>query len=220
MAVNVKAVEKTTAEVSGTLDNGTFGEAYSGSSNTLTVTLANGTFNTISDSKDGSMILVEGLPSGLEYSVAATDGEATATITISGTPSATASNQDLTIKVKEAALKTQTGVSGEITATGTAQITVEEKSIAITGLTADGESGTTTTKNLTLTLDSDINLVDSDVQVTGATKSGVTDNDNNTYTIALSSVEVNDGEDVTVTLTKEGYTFTDNPKTVIVYKGA
>ena len=213
-------VSATTAEVSGTLGNGTFGEEYPSSQNTLTVTLSDGTFNTITDSKDDSMIAVENLPSGLEYSVAATDGEATATITISGTPTATASNQDLTIKIKEAALKDKNGVSGEITATGTAQITVEAKEIAINDLTANGESGVTTTTELTLTLAKDIDLVKGDVTLTGATLDSVKDNDNGTYTLTISSITVDDGGDVSVELAKDGYTFTDNPKTVVVHKGA
>ena len=122
--VNVKAAETaTTASVSGTLGQGTKNQEYN-SQNTLTVTLTGGTFNEITDSKDGSKIAVEGLPSGLEYSVAATEDATEATITITGTPTEVVADKNLTIKVKEAALKTQTGVSGEITATGTVEITI------------------------------------------------------------------------------------------------
>lgn len=90
--------------------------------------------------------------------------------------------------------------------------------ISFNSLTANGQAGTTTTTALTLTLAKDVNLVKNDVALTGATLDSVIDNDNGTYTLAISNITVANAESVTVALSKAGYTFNPASQTVSINK--
>jgi type IV pilus assembly protein PilA len=89
-------------------------------------------------------------------------------------------------------------------------------SVTLESITANGTSGVQDTTQLVLTLSQDIDLVASDVTLTGATKGTLTDNNNGTYTLAISNITVGNGGTVTVQLSKDGYSIDQSSNTVQV----
>lgn len=152
---------------------------------------------------------------------------ATQTLTVSGTDAAKVTIASDTITVNTTTIATTGGVLHfSITVSeSTAQdktynftLTVAAVAVAFSTLTANGTSGSVNTTALTITLDQDINLAAADITLTGATLDTVTDNNNGTYTAAISAITVENGQTVTVALAKTGYAFTPASKTVAVYK--
>lgn len=74
-------------------------------------------------------------------------------------------------------------------------------------LNANGTAGTVETTELVLTLSEDIDLVATDVEMTGATLDTLTDNNDGTYTLAISDLTVEDTKDVSVRLSRKGFSF-------------
>ncbi|OCT15206.1 hypothetical protein A8709_13975 [Paenibacillus pectinilyticus] len=87
-------------------------------------------------------------------------------------------------------------------------------------LTADGLANTTDTTTLTIGLSVDVDLTANDVTVTGATKGTLTDNNDGTYTLAISNITVPEGGNVNVSLSKPGYAFTPASKDVVVHRAS
>jgi hypothetical protein len=146
--------------------------------------------------------------------------------------------------IKGALTRTGTGVyelavSG-ITANGQVTVTVNKNGYAISGssrkaqvyyyadsqdiavwfnnLTANGSTTTATTTKLTLTFDNDItNLMATDITLTpnSIAKGALTKTGTGVYELAVSGITAN-GQ-VTVAVTKSGYTISDSPRTVQVY---
>jgi hypothetical protein len=85
-------------------------------------------------------------------------------------------------------------------------------------LSANGTSGTTDTNALTLEFSENPQaLTASDITVVGATKGELSGPGTKTWTLAISDIEVHDGENITVTLTSPaGYSISPALKTVAV----
>lgn len=72
-------------------------------------------------------------------------------------------------------------------------------------LTANGSTNETETSELEITFDTAVTLTETDITVYGATKGDLT-GAGTSYTLTISDITVAEGEDVTVELSKTGYT--------------
>lgn len=181
----------------------------------VTLTLTNDTFkNAITADTDVSGWF-KNLPAGLVAKTEVAANGTTATITISGKPTAI-STAAMAITIPAAAL------TGNATITTTANANAKwsiaaPTQVTFSGLIANGEANTTETTELTITLDKDVTLTTDDITVTGATKGTLTGS-GTSYTLTISNITVAEGEDVTVTIAKSGYVFTNASKSVAIHK--
>ncbi|MDR0904517.1 MAG: hypothetical protein LBM59_07785 [Ruminococcus sp.] len=84
-----------------------------------------------------------------------------------------------------------------------------------------GYDGTMDTDALRIQLDKNIDLTADDITITGASKDlggSYVDNNDGLYAVPIHNITVANGETVTVTLAKAGYTFSPASQTAVVYK--
>ena len=143
-----------------------------------------------------------------------------------GTPSATSVGTDSPTFTKTAALTDSGDYYCEVTLDGIGTFTTPVKTVAVNtvtefvSLTADGTADTKETTLLTFTLSPYISsLTISDVTVAGATIKAFTNNAGaECYELDITNITVDEGEVVTVTLSKGGYSFDTASKTVAVHR--
>jgi uncharacterized repeat protein (TIGR02543 family) len=97
--------------------------------------------------------------------------------------------------------------------------------VTFNSATANGTNGTADTTELTLNFSADITgLTASDIDVTGATKGSLTSSGSGVYTLGISSItrtdldEFEQGDTVSVSVSKTGYAVSGNPQTATVNK--
>ncbi len=89
--------------------------------------------------------------------------------------------------------------------------------VSFVDLKANGTLRVKTTTEINITLSSDIGLTIEDITLEGASKKQLTRQGEGVYRLDIEGITVSDGEDIFVSLTKNGYLFNPHKKRVPVY---